>query len=206
MKMFDTYDNLNEDYIPDNSTVVDDSVVTLDSTLPRKLYDVKNRFIGYEWSTTDRFSFKLSVNDAITIDDDAILYNYTGGAPDYYTEGTRVGQQAYNLVDRKSWTFVGRTHNTFMWIEDAVFTYSADGTNTVELRADMTERKTQLCIYNFRWELITEFISETGIPEVIVHITDDVAKLLPTGAYYAILKTVSDSSVELKNRYYFVIK
>ena len=110
MGMFDNYDNLNPDYIPNNTTkYIDKYYLTINSQIPRPLYDIKNNFLGYSWDNGEIFDFNMSVDDMITIRENSIIYDTPGESPDTYTIGEIEGQQAYNVVDAKSWTFSGKT-------------------------------------------------------------------------------------------------
>lgn len=206
MSMFERYDNLNPDYIPDNSTPVIDFVKQLDSELPLKMYDSKYRHIGYRWNASDRFDTQFSVADTIRVSADAVIYRTSGQAPDMYTTATREGQKAYNTVDRKSWTFVGKTEDAFIWVQDDTFIYPVRGVVPLTLEHGIENARAKLCIYNFRWELIKEIFSD--IDESSVHFTydDEMAQLLKSGVYYAVLYIVTPDDIILKNRFYLLVE
>ena len=77
--MFDNYDKLNPDYIPNNTTTyLDTEYLTIDSEVPRPMYDIKNNFIGYTWDEGESFDFKMSVDDMITIRRNSLIYEKAG--------------------------------------------------------------------------------------------------------------------------------
>lgn len=73
MSIFDRYDNLRPDYIPNNMFSNISTPDTHDNTPPRVMYDLKNRFIGYSWYKSEKFDFKISIdkdmsNKALQVD------------------------------------------------------------------------------------------------------------------------------------------
>ncbi len=206
MGMFDSYDKLNHDYVPDNSSPTPSVIFnTIDDVLPRPLLDIKGRFIGYTWNYGELFTFTLSTDDVIEILSDSIVYNNVGESPTNYTVGERVGQQAYNTVDATSWTFVGRTDILYIWVEDEELTYPTDGDKSIIIHSDMTNRYAQLNIYNFKWESIFESKSEIGEPEVHLDINEETSKQLKPGIYYCTLKIVGENDCRLKHKFTIVI-
>lgn len=64
MSIFDNYDNLSGDYIPNNmcSNITTPSI---EDTLPRVVNNIKGNFIGYSWYNTEEFEWELSTNENI---------------------------------------------------------------------------------------------------------------------------------------------
>ena len=203
MGMFDKYDKLNPDYIPDNSSQDSDDFdyTLLDNDLPRTMYDALNRFIGYTWNHNESFDFVLSVNDTISIKKDSIIYNEPGKCPNKYTVANREGQQAYNIVDAKSWTYIGRADSLYVWVEDDVLTYPIDGDKTITVNTDMTDKYIQLDIFNFRWEKVHSTTSANNESIIVLKIDEEMHKKLPSGIYYITLKICSEDSVQLKDKF-----
>ena len=202
MGMFDTYDRLNPDYIPNNSSddFIDD-YINLDSTLPRPLYDARDRFIGYTWNKDESFDFTLSVNDMISVAKDSIIFDVTGQRPNNHTVAEREGQKAYNIVDAKSWTYIGRAESIYVWIEDDAVIYPIKGDKTITINKDMTDKYIQLDIFNFRWENIHSVKADEGQQIIVLKIDEELNKKLSSGIYYITLKICSETSVELNNKF-----
>lgn len=202
MGMFDRYDNLNPDYIPNNTTnYIDRYYVTINSDIPRPLYDIKQRFIGYTWDRNERFNFEISANDMITVRENSLIYDKTGEAPDKNTVAEVEGQKAYNVVDAKSWTFVGKTNNLYIWVEDTELIYPINGDKSIVIYTDMTNSYIELNICNFRWETLHTQIGEVGNSTIVLNIDDKISEVLTEGIYYVTLKICSENEKILKNRF-----
>lgn len=204
MSMFDSYDNLKPDYVPDNSSPNQSTTyIELQDKLPRPLFDIKKRFTGYSWNHGDIFKWSLSVNRTIRINEDAIVYNTAGEYPEIETEGY-AGQQAYNTVDCKSWTCIGELQDMYVWIQDEEVTYPDNGDRELQLTPDMESKSIQFDIYNFRWEPITSFSSQ-GSASIEISVDKELNEKLKPGVYYSTLKITGEESVELKNKYMLVV-
>lgn len=202
MGMFDKYDNLNPDYIPDNTTTyLDKDYLTIDSDIPRPLYDLEGKFLGYSWDEGEVFEFKMSINDMITIRKNSLIYNKTGEQPDVYTKAEIEGQQAYNTVDAKSWTFTGKTENLYIWVEDTELTYPVNGDKSIMINTDMTNAYIQLDIYDFRWNNVYTQNGNIGKSDIVLNIDDEISKILKPGVYYVTLKICSEEEQFIKSRF-----
>ena len=202
MGMFDTYDRLNPNYIPNNTTNYKDLYYsTIASEMPKQLYDAENNFIGYSWDKNEIFDFKISVDDMITVRENAIIFNKPGECPDTYTVATVSGQQAYNVVDCKSWTFSGKTENLYIWVEDEELTYPINGDKSIMINTDMTDAYIQLDIYNFRWENIYTQNGEIGQSDIVLKINEEISDILKAGIYYLTLKICSENKNFIKSRF-----
>ena len=206
MGMFDTYDRLNPYYIPNNiNPTPSTTFVTIEDVLPRPLKDISDRHIGYTWNQGEHFRFTLTTDDMIAILSDSIIFNNAGEKPTIFTAAIRLGQQAYNTVDAKSWTYVGRTNDCYVWVEDDELTYPTDGDKSIVIQSDMTNRYSQLNIYNFKWENILEAKSDVGASTVYLDINEETSKLLKPGIYYCTLKIVGKDDCRIKNKFTIVI-
>ena len=200
--MFDNYDKLNPDYIPNNTTTyLDTEYLTIDSEVPRPMYDIKNNFIGYTWDEGESFDFKMSVDDMITIRRNSLIYEKAGEHPDVYTVAEVGGQQAYNVVDAKSWTFTGKSSNLYIWVEDDELTYPVNGDKSIMINTDMTDAYIELDIYNFRWEKIYSQNGEVGNSDIVLHIDSEMSDILKPGVYYVTLKICSEKEQFVKSRF-----
>lgn len=206
MGMFDTYDNLNPYYIPNNTSRSCDNVFgTIDNDLPRPLIDLKGRQIGYTWNNGELFDFNLSVNDIITVREDAIIYDTTQQAPTEDVVGIYEGQKAYNVVDGKSWTFVGTFGGLFIWVEDSELLFPLDGEKNITIYTDMTNKYIKLDIYSFRWELIHSIQNDNNDSNITLKVDKELSKKLIPGLYYATLNICSETSQFLKSKFKIAI-
>ena len=202
MKMFDNYDNLDPEYIPNNiSKDTDTNYIILDNTLPRPIYDIKNNFIGYTWDEGEFFDLNISVNDKIKVKENSIIFNCPGEYPDTYTAAEIKGQQAYNTADGKSWTYVGKANDLHIWIEDIDLIYPINGDKIIEINTDMIDNHIELDIYNFRWEKIYSKTGETGKSNIVLQIDEEMSEILKPSVYYVIVKICSEETQYIKSRF-----
>lgn len=202
MGMFDNYHRLNPDYVPNNTTTyLDAEYLTIDSEVPRPMYDHKNNFIGYTWDEGEFFDFNLSVNDRIAVKENSLIFNNLGEGPDTHTVAEVEGQQAYNTVDAKSWTYVGKTNSLYIWIEDTELTYPVKGDKSITVNTDMTDKHIELGIYNFRWEKVYSQIGKIGNSDIVLQIDEEMSNILRPGVYYVTLKICSEETQTIKSRF-----
>lgn len=205
MSMFEKYDKLNPDYIPDNTSPRPMyTYETLDESIPKVAYNAKGFPIGYEWTHGDEFQLTLSANRNINVAEDSIVYSTKGESPQYSTEG-HIGQQAYNTIDCISWTCVGVSSGHYIWVKDDDFIYALQGTKNITLAPDMTDKSTTLIIYNFRWEPIYT-LAKTGSADICFKVDKDINEQLKPGVYYSILKITSDNSSEVVDKQLLIVK
>ena len=203
MGMFDKYENIIPDYIPDNTspTLDDYTFTSIDSDLPRPLINWRGNKIGYTWNNGELFDFNLTVDDMIAIRRDSLVFDKSGEGPDAYTIGEHDGQQAYNTVDAKSWTFIGKSGDLYVWVEDEELLYPVDGEKSIIIHTDMNNKYVQLNIYDFRWQLVHSIKNEIGNPHITLKVDEDISKKLIPGVYYATLNICSDYSKFLKSKF-----
>ena len=205
MGMFDTYDNINTNYIPDNiNKQLPQYYNIIDDTYPKKLYDMKGRFQGFSWNYGDEFEFKLTVNNVIKVNKDSIVYTGSGEYPYVGTLGYK-GQQAYNIVDNKSWTCIGEVNGLNLWVEDEEIIYDSKGTKEIEFITDMTNKGLILQIYDFQWEPIKSFENFEST-ELVCTINKDIYNDIKRGLYYAILYVLEDNVKHIKNKFIISIE
>jgi len=206
MGMFDSYNNLTQNYMPDNSSTpinVND-VIFYDDKLPRKAYDVKKRFIGFSWNYGDTFTLQLDINDDIKVYESTIIYSNSGEKPSGTTEGNYVGQKAINITDQLSWTYIGEANSYQVWMLDKEFCYPADGDISIELNTNMEGKKIIVDIFNFRWEPIHRFENENS--NTINCIFDmETSSKFKKGIYYAAVKISNGDKSVLKKKYMFIV-
>jgi hypothetical protein len=206
MGMFDTYDNLDPSYIPDNtSPKYCNRYVAITNKLPRPVYDKKKRFIGYTWDYGDVFDFTISVDDVIKVKQDSLIFNNPGEKPDNSIVGDYIGQQAYNTVDGISWTYVGQSDHTYIWEQDANITYPIDGDKKLTIKKDMQGKSIIVDIYNFRWEKLMSFTNDNS-STIDISINDEVNEKLLKGVYYCTVFIVGSDNRYLQNKYMLVVE
>lgn len=200
MSMFDNYDNLSRFYVPNNISVNPAKEYdSIDQSIPKKLYDIKNRFIGYSWDYGDTFDLTLSVNNRIPVNRDSIIFSEQNITPTTNTAGYK-GLQAYNTIDNKSWTCVGTINGLYVWVEDDEVTYAVDGTTYIEMTRDVTDKIIRVDIYDFRWEHVKSF-EEVESNTIACRIDDT----LQSGLYYCTVKLLGAEECELINKFTITI-
>ena len=110
MSMFEKYDNIDPNYIPDNTSprpTYDTEELTKE---PRIAYNIKGNPIGYSWTYGSEFKLKFSANQTFKVPFNSIVYDTANEKPDETTQGV-TGQQAFNTVDCKSWTCFNSADN-----------------------------------------------------------------------------------------------
>ena len=193
MGMFDNYNNIDPNYIPNNTTCKEITYIEIDNSNPKKAYDAKGRFVGYTWQQGDTFDLLLSIDLSIKVNSD-IIFTESGAAPAINTVA-EIGQQAYNIKDIKSWTCIAidtiDNEKVYTWVEDEYFTYPSNGKIPVKLSPDMTGKNLSLCVYNFRWNLVHEFsVSEST--SLICSVDSNLTNKFIPGVYYCVMKIDGD--------------
>jgi hypothetical protein len=176
----------------------------VENTLPRKVYNIQDNFIGYSWSEGDTFTFNINVNDTIKVKEDSIINNESGVYPTTETIGYKC-QQAYNTVDNKSWTCVDCLNGMFIWVLNTVVTYSKYGTKEINMNIDMQGKTLKFDLYNFRWELL-ENVSKQNSDTLQLHIDEELSDKLPSGLYYGVISIIDDDNIQTKDKFTIMIK
>ena len=198
MSMFLNYHNISDNYKPNNLIctfpVVGKSYTKLDpvqASKPYEEYDSKGNLIGYFWHYGETLNLEFNIDGEITVEDGAMILTSKGSTPSPL-EGALM-QRAYNIADKRSWTCTDIVDNTFVWTEDAEFTYDESGKSVYVTAADyMKDKQVDVTLYNFRMEPIH---SETfdGNTKIIFPITTELSKKLVKGIYYCSLTVFNDS-------------
>ncbi len=208
MGMFDNYDNLHPDYIPDNTTSgPSNDRKYLDEKLPKKAFNIKGTFIGYKWTYGDTFELVFNVNQTIKVYSNSIIYRESGKHPTTGTKG-ETGQQAYNLVDVKSWTCVGISSGLYIWVEDDCVSYPSDGDTEIVFipnESENIEVSMKVEIYNFRWEPFDTY-SKSGAMTVSVTMDKDTSLKYKPGVYYCLVKVLSGEKSTLQQKTMFIVE
>lgn len=197
MSMFLNYHNISDNYKPNNlicTFPVGKSYTKLDpvqASKPYEEYDSRGNLIGYFWHYGETLNLEFNIDGEITVEDGAMILTSKGSTPSPL-EGALM-QRAYNIADKRSWTCTDIVDNTFVWTEDAEFTYDESGKSVYVTAADyMKDKQVDVTLYNFRMEPIH---SETfdGNTKIIFPITTELSKKLVKGIYYCSLTVFNDS-------------
>ena len=204
MSMFDNYQNLNPDYIPDNSSQPhNDSYKDLTIKVPEIYYSKTGAPAGYKWQHGAEFDLVLSLKKTVKVSDNAIIYEELDARPSTSTKGV-AGQQAYNTVDYKSWTCVGNSAGFYIWVEDDDVIVNSNGSKEITFTPDVFNSKLEAIIYNFRWEPIHS-IAVLDAADVSIKIDKDINDLMKPSTYYCVLKLHRDNEVSIADNIILVV-
>ena len=192
MGLFDNYDNLSKNYIPNNLRDVDINKYT--TTSPYEEYDINGNHIGYFWYYGDTVNLQFNIDGLITVDNNSIIYNVSGDAPNESVPG-EINQKAYNIVDYISWTCVAIIEDKYIWAEDKVFEAPDNGGKLLYISAKnfLKDMLYKICIYNGRYELLYTFDGNAST-NISLHIDEDLSKELVKGIYYITLTVANKNS------------
>ena len=162
MSMFEKYDNLDKDYIPDNSTKKENIIqLELDMNPVKEMYNINNQFMGYMACEDDTCNIPVKLNRDIYVDEDAIIYKNKQEGPDENTIGHK-GQKAYNTVDYICWTCYDIEDDKYLWKKDNSISHLSKG-KKITLSPNYEEDfKIEINIENFRHEIIKTFTFENS--------------------------------------------
>lgn len=200
MGMFLNYQNIAANYTPNNlmsSFPVGKSYTKLDpveASKPYEEYNAKGELIGYFWHYGETLNLEFNIDGEIIVEDDALVITTKGliPSPGY----GKLGQRAYNTIDKRSWTCTNIMDGKFVWTEDEEFKYQECGKSVYVVAEDyLVDKQIEVCLYNFRMEPIHTQLFD-GTSKIIFQINKDLSAKLLKGLYYCSL-TVVDSSVRL---------
>lgn len=190
MRMFSNYQDLANNYIPNNlmysfpSCTKQSKLAPVESSKPYEEYDVHGELIGYFWHYGDTVNLDFTIDGEITVETDAIIFSAHNMYPTNTTEGF-IGQRCYNVADFKSWTCVSVQNGIYYWTEDAEFTYPSDASQSVYMSAEdyLRDKEIDVVLYNFRMEPICKR-TFSGSPQVVFQIDAELSATLVKGIYY----------------------
>ena len=204
MGMFDNYDNLHEDYVPDNRhSNSDRTMEKIDTSKVHKVYNAKGNFVGVSWHRGETVDLEFPLCDRVFVDSDAIIYEGADECPTPLTIG-HSGQKAYNVVDKKSWTCVGISNQHYIWTLDAELLVPADGTKEIIFPRDWTDKSVIFNIYNFRWEEVFAQTVEAA-DNVVLPIGAELSESLYEGSYYCVVKLQKEGSSEVITKLMLIV-
>lgn len=199
MGMFLNYQNLADNYIPNNlinafpRRMSDSKLDPLDASKPFEEYNTKGELIGYFWRYGETLNLEFNIDGEITLENDALIFKTRGQTPNEKTMG-KVGQRLYNIIDLRSWTCVAKTNGRYLWNEDEQFTYPLRSNRSVYLSAEdyLKDKEVEVTLYNFRMEPICKKVFP-GRPTVIFGIDKELSQHLVKGIYYCSVAVFNDS-------------
>lgn len=200
MGMFLNYQNLADNYIPNNlintypHNISNSKLNPVDASKPYEEYNAKGELSGYFWRYGETLNLEFQLDGEITIESDAILLKSAGQTPTEKTIG-KIGQRVYNIIDLRSWTCIAITDENYTWQEDKEFTYPLNSDKSVYVSAEdyLSDKQVEVTIYNFRMEPVVQKIY-SGSSTIVFHIDNKLSKLLQKGIYYCKV-TVFNSDV-----------
>lgn len=200
MGMFDNYDNLSPDYIPDNSSpkvVVRQRIY--DTELPKKLFNIRGKFIGYLVNEGDTYNLDLGLECKVLVEVDALHFTQPGDGPTKNTSGY-VGKKAYNTTDIVSYICSEVVHNTpdtieYIWTKEDKFTYPSIGEVLLYFHPYGEHNIVEVSILNFRGEIITTICLDNQQAKLVVD--KELSDLLPQGTYTVQVVVQNESSRRL---------
>lgn len=201
MGMFTNYENIANNYIPNNlisSFPVGKSYTKLDpiqASKPFEEYNTKGELVGYSWYHGETINLEFNIDGEVVVESDAIVYTVAGATPSTTTEG-KVNQRAYNVVDFRSWTcVVADDINGYCWQEDEEFEHDlADASKSVYVSATdyLSDKTVELQLLNFRFEPI-HIMEFSGTSKIVFTVDKELSKKLTKGIYYCSLTVISDT-------------
>ena len=205
MRMFDSYDNLSSNYIPNNSTEKHVHTYSeVSSALPRTVYSAKGQKIGLSWDQGEEFDLHLNAAISVLVSEDALIYNVSGEAPSTTTKGYS-GQQAYNTYDHKSWTCIECGEGWYIWKQDAEIMIPDCGTKEIIFHTQSPSYLVCAKVYNFRWESIYQ-TEVTGADTIVIPINKEFNELVKSGTYYCVVTVQKDNEVEVVGKHTLIIR
>jgi len=143
MQLFDNFDNIPQNYIPNNMFPrIPEIMVALDNDTVKPLFR-DGRQVGYKWNWGDVIKLPIKNEIHIKVPNGSLTTNTPDEVPTTETVGDFIGQKFYNFKDFRSWTLkeileeeiqpyyegeeqetTGEVVYTYVWEEDPMFTYS----------------------------------------------------------------------------------
>ena len=190
MGMFLNYQNLAENYMPNNLVKafpqhqIDTKLDPLEASKPYEDYNTKGELTGYFWRYGETLNLEFNIDGEITVEPEAIVYTTTGIVPTEWTMG-RVGQTAYNVVDLRSWKCYGIVDKKYYWQEDDEFTYPLNTDRSIYVSAEdyLKGKFVEVTLYNFRREPVCKKVYP-ATQRVIFAIDKELSARLPRSVYY----------------------
>lgn len=192
MSMFNTYQNLQDNYVPNNMQPCPPNPCwnNLKPACPNKPYEdynEKGELIGYWWNYGDILNLEFNIVGQVTVADDAIIYTAANQTPLTSTVGF-INQKAYNIIDQISWTCTAIDSNQYTWTQDIIYQDPPSGNRNIYISAQDFLASTQVTVqlFNFRMEQIA-IQTYNGSSTIIFPIDQELSQKLVKGIYYCSL-------------------
>lgn len=115
--MFDEYENLPKNYIPNNMITVPKSIdLVLSNNNLGIIYDNHKNVIQYSWNYGDTVNLPISPFIHINVYPRDIICEIPGQVPSKYYDLCEIGTRYYNTVDMKSWKNELVVYNPFSYL------------------------------------------------------------------------------------------
>ena len=164
MSMFDNYENLREDYIPNNTEVPKLPLrKVIHHSFPIKEKNIVGKFVGCSFNYGDTLPLEFYFNPTVLVEENAIILE-SNSEPSSATEGL-LGQRAYNGNTMREWVCETLDQSTYSWREEKEFTIPNCGTKELTVKpfgGNPQWAKAEVVISNFRREKILSFSTEDG--------------------------------------------
>lgn len=211
MQLFDNFDNIPQNYIPNNMFPrIPEIMVALDNDTVKPLFR-DGRQVGYKWNWGDVIKLPIKNEIHIKVPNGSLTTNTPDEVPTTETVGDFIGQKFYNFKDFRSWTLkeileeeiqpyyegeeqetTGEVVYTYVWEEDPMFTYSKNIGQDYTLPLPWNEHdQIVVQLFNFRKECIREDIYYE--PDIVWELTPDESLKIVAGIYFL--------NVHIENRF-----
>ena len=211
MQLFDNFDNIPQNYIPNNMFPrIPEIMVALDNDTVKPLFR-DGKQVGYKWNWGDVIKLPIKNEIHIKVPNGSLTTNTHEEVPTTETVGDFIGQKFYNFKDFRSWTLreilkeeiqpyyegeeqetTGEVVYTYVWEEDPMFTYSKNIGQDYTLPLPWNEHdQIVVQLFNFRKECIREDIYYE--PDIVWELTPDESLKIVAGIYFL--------NVHIENRF-----
>lgn len=201
--MFEPFDNLSPDYIPDNMHHKHRKIeyVVSNENIHKKFNG--DKFAYYYWEYGEDISLEITANTDIKINNYDIINSTPGVTPpedsiSFVGRILDVGTRFYNLVDVKSWRLSGYDESSlkYYWEEDEYLTFFNTGTVNVTVTPDMSNRSLVAEFLNHKNDVVFETsFSEVNNATVTINGSDS-SKYFPKGNYTLLVSRVDNVDEE----------
>lgn len=211
MQLFDNFDSIPQNYIPNNMFPrIPEIMVALDNDTVKPLFR-DGRQVGYKWNWGDVVKLPIKNEIHIKVPNGSLTTNTHDEVPTTETVGDFIGQKFYNFKDFRSWTlreileeqiqpnYEGEEQEisdevvyTYVWEEDPMFTYSKNIGQDYTIPLPWNEHdQIVVQLFNFRKECIREDIYYE--PDIVWELTPDESLKIVAGIYFL--------NVHIENRF-----
>lgn len=166
--MFDNFQNLDPDYIPNN--IKKEELIDREEykDVPYDIVDNKEHFYhryrdgqeGKSFAYGQEISFDFEVDDVAYVEEDAFVSYTKDEEPTTETKG-EYGQYFYNILDEKLWKCISRGQTVYQWQRIRPFTIPVKGSQMVYL--DAIDGEVECDVFNRNGEIVYRKVIEGGV-------------------------------------------